>query len=106
MSKRNTEGQPSRLAFWLGWFSPVFLIFILLPLWISIWLLIAYFGPVINLGWIFLTISVIAAVVVFLIPKKHPNWRINMYQTMIIAFVVALYIILGYYFNWWNILWF
>lgn len=107
MVRNKTEGQVSRWGLWVGWVPPVILLYILMPIWLS---LLRLFGlpasEILTLAWINFAIAIIAPVAHFFIPKKHADWRMNMIYLMIVAYISFFYLILAAYFDWWNTLWF
>jgi hypothetical protein len=100
------EGLVSKVGLWLGWVPPFVAIFLLLPIWMSLWLLIPLFGAVINLAWVFFGLAAVFCILALVIPKKHPDLRLNMIYTMIMCIAAAIYLILDYYLNWWTTVWF
>ena len=100
------KGNVSRLGYWVGWLPPVVLMFLLLPIWLSIWAYIPSVGSNISyLGYVFIAIAIAAAVLHFVIPKKNADWRFQMYLVMVVAIIVAIYLI-GTYYNWFTTTWF
>lgn len=106
MTRKKEEGQVSRIGLWLGWIPPFLLVILLLPIYLSLWLLLTLLGAVINLAWVLFGLAAVFGVVHFVIPKRHADWRMNAIYTMIMLLIAAIYIVLDYYLNWWTTLWF
>ncbi len=106
MTKTKKEGLVSKIGLWLGWLPPFLAVIILLPLWMSLWLLIPLFGAVINLAWVLFVLAACFGILALVIPKKHADLCMNMIYTMIMCIAAALYIVLDYYLNWWATIWF
>lgn len=106
MPKSKNEGQVSRIGLWLSWIPAFLMIWILLPIWISIWAYVPMIGDTISLGYVFMGIGVTVLGIHFFIPKKHADWRMNTIYVMIFSLAVAIYLLLNAYLNWWTTIWF
>jgi uncharacterized membrane protein YhaH (DUF805 family) len=106
-SKKEGQGRVSRVNFWLGWIVPFAVILLFLQVWTSAWAYMPYVGGDLSyLAYVFIFIAFTALVMHFIIPKRHPDLRFNMYFVMIFAFIVAIRLLLNVYFNWDNLVWF
>jgi len=107
MPRNKQEGQVSRLGLWGGWVPPTILIFLLIPIWLSVLRLLGLpASEMLTLAWIYFVVAIGAPILHFFIPKKHADWRMNMIYVMIVAFISFLYLILAAYLDYWNVFWF
>jgi hypothetical protein len=106
MPRNKQEGQVSRWGLWIGWVPPFILLFLLLPIYISLLYIMGVPAYDITLAWIVLVVAIGAPIMHFFIPKSHPDWRMNMIYLMIVAYISFSFLMLAAYFDWWNTLWF